>query len=317
MKSFFDTQSLFAIVWKWKIHLIIIAVITIVASAIFSSPYFITPLYQSQARVYPTNISSYSEESESEQMLEVFNSTDIKRQIIDAFDLTKRYEIDKDDPYFRTKILKEYDNRVECKKTEYESIELKSLDAEPQVACNIIDSLVVFYDQKVLFLNQQKAREEANSYQKDLARKHKEIDAVSSRMEELRKAYGLLDYEIQTEQVTQGYMTALAEGATRQAVSDIKNLMTNLEQKGGEFFLLQRQLEGLEIQRDTISRRYDKAIASAEKQETYTMVVEEPFPADKKSYPTRWLIVLVSLVAVEFFALLTIFMIEGIKFSNQ
>jgi hypothetical protein len=317
MKSFFDNQSLFTVIWKWKQHLIIVGVITIIASAVFSSPYFITPLFQSQARVYPTNTQSYSEESESEQMLEVFNSTDIKRQIVDAFELTSRYGIKEDDPYFRTKILKKYDDRIECKKTEYESIELMARDADPQIASNIVDSLVAFYNRKILFLRQQKAFEEAFSYQNDLVRKKKEIDRVSSEMESLRKEYGLLDYEIQTEQVTMGYMTALAEGANRTAVNDIKDLMTNLEKKGGQFFLLQRELEALEIQRDTINRRYDKAIAIAEKEETYTMVVEEPFPADKKSYPTRWLIVLVSLIAVEFLALLTVFSLEGIKSSKQ
>lgn len=316
MKSFFDNQRLVAIIWKWKVHLIIIGVIAIIAASIFSAPYFITPLYKSQARVYPTNIDSYSEESESEQMLEVFNSTDIKRQIIDAFDLTARYDIKKDDPYFRTKILRKYDDRIECKKTEYESIELMALDADPVVACNIVDSLITFYDRKVLLLNKQKAFEEAQSYLNDLVRKKKEIGQVTSQMEVLRKEYGLLDYVSQSEQVTLGYMTALAEGADRQAILDIKKLMSSLEEKGGDFFLLQKELEALEVQRDTISHRYDNAISRAEKKQTYTMVVEEPFPADKKAYPIRWLIVFVSLVAVEFLALLTIFSMEGFKTSK-
>ena len=317
MKSFFDNQSLFVIVWKWKVHLIVVGAIAIIAAAVFSSPFFITPLYQSQARVYPANTSSYSEESESEQMLEVFNSTDIKRQVIDAFDLASRYDLKKDDPHFRTKILRKYNDRVMCKKTEYESIELKALDADPQVACNIVDSLVAYYNRKVLHMNQQKALEEAQSYLKDLTRKRTAIDNVTVQMEALRKEYGLLDYEIQTEQVTQGYMTALAEGAAARAVNDIKQLMGNLEEKGGQFFLLQRELEALEVQRDTISRRYDKAIGRAERYETYSMVVEEPFPADKKAFPTRWLIVLVSLIAVEFLSLITIFSLEGIKSSKS
>ena len=317
MKSFFDNQSLLIIIWKWKIHLLIVGVVAIVAAAVFSSAYFITPLFQSQARLYPTNTQSYSEESESEQMLEILNSTDIKRQVIDVFKLAERYEIRADDPYYRTKILRKYNDRVACKKTEYESIELKALDADPQVAANIVDSLIVFYDQKVLALNREKSKEEAGSYSLDLVRKNKEIESVSTNMESLRKEFGLLDYEIQAEQVTQGYMTALAEGASSKAVSDIKQLMVNLEDKGGAFFLLQRELEALEIQRDTINRRLDKALSLLNKQETYTMIVEEPFPADKKASPTRWLIVLLSLMATEFLAIIVIFSLEGIKSSKQ
>ncbi|MGQ8337068.1 Wzz/FepE/Etk N-terminal domain-containing protein [Sunxiuqinia sp. A32] len=313
MKNIFDNQNLFVLIWKWKIHFIIVGIVTIIVSAIFSSPYFITPLYKSEARIYPVNTTSYSEESESEQMVEIFNSTDIKREVIEKFNLPERYEIEIDDPYFQTKILKEYNDKVTCKKTEYESIELEALDQDPQVASSIVDSIIVFYNRKVQSIRKQKYEERAQSYSNDLVRKTKEISSIAEKMGELRQKYGLLDYEIQTEQITQGYMTALAEGASDRAVTNIKSIISNLEEKGGEYFLLQREMEALEIQRDTINRRLDKALSQVNKKETYTMVVEEPFPADKKSYPTRWLIVLVSLIATEFLALLSIYIIEGLK----
>lgn len=317
MKNFFDNQSLFTIVWKWKNHLIIIGIIPIIAAAVFSSPYFITPLFRSQARIYPTNTRPYSEESESEQMLEILNSTDIKRQIIDTFDLTERYKIKKDDPYFRTKILRKYNDRVKCQKTEYESIELEALDTDPQVASNMVDSLITFYDRKVQTIRRQKYKEQVVTFSSDLERKLIEIDSVTAKMEVLRKSYGLLDYGIQTQQLTQGYTDALARGATRAAVEDIQERLNKLTEKGGEFHRYEGEMNALETQRDTINRRLDKALSLANKQETYTMIVEEPFPADKKSYPTRWLIVLISLMATEFLALVTIFGLEGIKSSKQ
>jgi capsular polysaccharide biosynthesis protein len=316
MKSFFDNQSLLIIIWKWKVHLILVGLITIIAAAIFSSPYFITPLYRSQARVYPANIQSYSEESESEQMLEFFNSSDIKRQVIDVFDLAERFKIKKDDPYFRTKILKKYDDRIACKKTEYESIEIKAMDAEPEVACNIVDSLITFYDQKVKSIRKRKYEELTVSYANDLEKKRAEIDSVTAKMEVLRKGYGMLNYRIQTQQLTQGYTDALARGASRAAVEDIKERLDKLTEKGGEFLQYEGEMASLELQRDTISTRLDKALSLVNKQETYTMLVEEPFPADKKTYPTRWLIVLVSLIAAEFLALLVIFSLEGMQPSK-
>ncbi len=112
MKSFFDNQDLVKLIWKWKRHLIGVGTIAIVGAAIFSSPWFITPMFQSQARIYPTNTNTYSEESESEQMLEVLNSTDIKWQLIDTFNLEERFEIPEDEAHFRTKILKEYNDRM-------------------------------------------------------------------------------------------------------------------------------------------------------------------------------------------------------------
>ena len=317
MKNFFDNQGLFQLIWKWKVHLIIIGIVAIIASAVFSAPYFITPLYKSQARIYPVNTTSYSEESESEQMNEIFNSTDIKRQVIDMFSLADRFEIKTDDAFYQTKILRKYNDRISCKKTEYETIELIALDADPKVACNIVDSIIVLYNRKVQSIRKQKYVERANTYQTDLQRKIAEIDSVSSQMEVLRKNYGLLEYEAQAQQLTQGYTDALARGASRSAVDAIQKRLDNLAEKGGEFFLHQRALEALEIQRDTINRRLDKALSQVNKKETYTMVVEEPFPADKKSYPTRWLIVLISLVATEFMAIVAAYILEGLSNSKS
>lgn len=311
MTNFFDNLSLLTVIWKWKKHLIIVGVVTVILAAVFSAPYFITPLYKSQGRVYPINTSSYSEESESEQLLEILSSSDLKREMIDVFKLNERYDVRSDDPFYNTKILKEYNDHVTSKKTEYETIEIAVLDAEPQVASNMVDSLIAFYNRKVQELRKQKYQEQAVSYSNDLQRKLVSIDSVSVKMETLRKEYGLLDYEIQTEQLTSGYVTALAEGARPSAVNDIEARMNNLEEKGGEYFLLQRQMEALEIQRDTINRRLDKALSLANKEESYAMVVESPFPADKKSYPTRWLIVLASLLATEFLALLTVLAIDN------
>ena len=317
MKNFFDNQGLFVIVWKWKVHLVIIGMIAIIASAVFSSPFFITPLYKSQARIYPVNTSSYSEESESEQMVEILNSTDIKWQVIESFDLGNRFEIERDASSFQTKILRKYNKRVKSKKTEYESIELKALDADPYIASSIVDSIIVFYNRKVQTIRKQKHTELAESYSNDLERKLAEIDSVAVKMEVLRRNYGMLEYEAQAQQLTQGYTDALARGATKAAINDIQKRLDKLAEKGGEFFRYQREMEALEIQRDTINRRLDRALSLVNKKESYTMVIEEPFPADKKSYPTRWLIVLISLIAVEFLAVLTAFILEGLSKSKS
>ncbi len=317
MKNFFDNQPLFRVVFKWKIHLIIVGLATIILASVFSSPTFITPLYKSQGRLYPTNTRPFSEESESEQLLEILSSNDLKREMIEIFNLADRYHVDPADLHFRTKILKEYDDHVSCKKTEYETIELIVLDADPQVASDMVDSLIVFYNRKVQALRKEKYQELAFSFQNDLTRKETEIDSLSVKMEVLRRNYGMLDYEIQVEQLTSGYANVLARGANTTAVSDIRKRLDALAEKGGEYFMYQSMMTALEVERDTISRRLDKALSQTNKKETYTMVVEEPFPADKKSYPTRWLIVLVSLVAVEFFALLVVFSINSFKKVNS
>lgn len=317
MKEIFDNSFVFQVIWKWKKHLIIVGVAAIFLSAIFSMPFFIKPKFKSVGRLYPTNIETYSEESESEQMLEILNSFDIKRRMVETFNLAERYEVMPDDPYYRTKILKKYEDHVDCKKTEYESVEIKVLDTDPQVASDMVDSIVAFYNQKVYTVRAKRYTELAETYFRDYHLKAAEVDSLNKKMEVLRENYGLLSYEIQSEQTSMGYMTALADGAPKSSIDEIKKSMKNLSEKGGEFFMMEKEMQGLLVMRDTLRKRYDKALSYSTQKATFSAVVEEPFPADKKSYPVRWLIVLVSLLASEFVALVFVFFMEKFEITKS
>lgn len=313
MKDIFNNSFVLKVIWKWKIHLVIIGAAAILLSAIFSAPYFITPKFKSTGRLYPTNIDTYSEESESEQMLEILNSYDIKRRMVETFDLAERYEVKPDDPYYRTKILKKYNEHVDCKKTEYESVEIDVLDADPYVASDMVDSIIAFYNQKIYNIRSKKYRELADTYQRDYLQKKEEVDSLNAKMEVLRRSHGLLSYDIQSEQASMGYMTALAEGTSGESLKEIRKVMDNLSEKGGEFFMMEKEMQGLLVMRDTIRKRYDKALSYATQKATFSAVVEEPFPADKKAYPIRWLIVFITLIATEFLALIFVFTVEKLE----
>jgi uncharacterized protein involved in exopolysaccharide biosynthesis len=51
-------------------------------------------------------------------------------------------------------------------------------------------------------------------------------------------------------------------------------------------------------------------LAEYEKEITYSHVVENPFPADKKAYPVRWLIVAFSTLSAVFFSLLVFLILD-------
>lgn len=317
MQNLFNNQSLLSVVWKWKVHLMVIGLMAVLLSALFSSPYFLTPLYQSTSRLYPVNTTSFSEESESEQMLEFFQSNDIKWQLIRVFDLSQRYDLDSGVPNFKNRLLQKYDDHVSSKKTEYEAIELTVMDADPQTACRMVDSLIVFYNRKVQNLIRLKYAERVRSYTGELALKVVEIDSLSGRMDALRKTYGLLNYQTQVEQLTSGYADALARGAAQHAVNDIVQRLNILAEKGGLFQKYESEMRSLEEQRDEISARLSEAQGMAMLDQHYAMVVEQPFQADKKSWPVRWLIVLATLLSAEFLAFLLILVLERLNTNSQ
>ena len=311
MNNFFDNQRILDVIWKRKFHFVAIGIIAIILSAIFSGPGFITPKFKSTARVYPTNLSAMSEESKTEQMLEIMNSNDIKLKMFDAFNLGEVYHVDKDDPHYLTYMFDIYNNNVSTSKTEYETVEIKVMDTDPQRAADMCDSIIHFYNKKVSEMHKAKNFEMLELTQKVLKKKKKELDSLKVDLDDMRKSYGILDFETQVPEVTRGYMNALATG--RGSTSDaqkIRDLYDNLSKQGTEAVWLQSQMRYLIGTIDSLATLHEIYLNEYEKDITYAHIVEYPEPADKKAFPVRWLIVAFSTVSAVFLALLVFLVLD-------
>jgi capsular polysaccharide biosynthesis protein len=314
MENFFNNERMIKSLWKWRIHILITVGIAIVISAIISSPIFIKPKFKSSGRIYPVNTQIYSEESESEQMLEDIRSVDIKFRLIDAFQLDKVYGISKSDPLYKTYILDKLNDNISFKKTEFETVEIKVMDENPQRASDMVDSLVLYFNQLLQQQHAVKYFEVAKITERDMKLKNAEIDSVSKLVSALSKEYNLLDYDAQVEAATAGLMEAAARGGdTRPA----KEMIENLKEKGFEFNRLHNQLKEFQRVADSIKIQHDWGVSHATKKITYSILVEKPFPADKKSFPVRWMIVMISTLAAFMGSVVTVLLIDYIRERNS
>ena len=66
MEAFFKNKSIIDMINRWKIHLILITIISSAIGVFISSPIVMVPKYKSTAIVYPVNIYAYSKESRVE-----------------------------------------------------------------------------------------------------------------------------------------------------------------------------------------------------------------------------------------------------------
>jgi capsular polysaccharide biosynthesis protein len=310
MDNFFDNKRILDSIWKWKFHIIVVIAITVVLSAIISGPIFIEPKFKSTARVYPVNITEASEESESEHLLENLQTSDIKFRVIDAFKLDEVYEISKDEKLYQTYMLYEYDQNISYKKTEFESVEIKVLDADPNRAAAICDSIIVFLNDAINKQRAVKHLEFAAIYKENMDQKNVEVDSLSNLIDELRSVTGLIDYFSQAETATRGLMDAAAFGGDKRPATKIINQLVD---KGGKMRHYQEMIENYEVAADTLKLRYDRELSSATRKISYTRMVEKPFAADKKAYPIRWLIVFLSVVAVTIVSFITVSLIDYIR----
>ncbi len=179
------------------------------------------------------------------------------------------------------------------------------------------DSLIEFYNQKVSSMHRLKQLEMVKITKDALDRKTRELDSVLTKINNLQSNSGIFDFQSQSGEVTRGYMEALATG--RGSTSEgqkIKSIYDNLLQKGNETRRLEVRFSNLIYHVDSLSNLYDTHLAEAAKKITYCHIVQHPLPADKKSYPVRWLIAFFSTVSAVFLSTL-VFLILDYRKENS
>ncbi|MCF8301688.1 MAG: hypothetical protein K9I94_00325 [Bacteroidales bacterium] len=317
MENYFNNLNLLKLVLKWKWHLVVIVIIAGILAVIFSGKQFITPKFKATAIVYPSNIEPYSDESETEQMLQWFNSKDIKDSVIDKFNLGDHYKIKPGNKYYRTVLLNEYKENVSISKTQYESVEIEVMDKNPEMAHKMVNAIIHFFNKKVRHIQTEKFEEMVEVNRKMLKLKEEELDSVKGRLRELSQRYELVDYISQASEVTKGHLgTVEGSGAriNKQAVRDLKE---NLEEHGSELLLTQERFSSLTNEYHEAKKLYDEALRYANREFTYTNMVTSPEVPDRKAYPKRWLILLYAVVGAFLMALIIISIIENKHIAQE
>ena len=304
MDNNFNNLSLIQLILKWKWHILIITVAAAICGAIFSSAAFITPLFKSEAIAYPANISPYSDESETEQMLQIINSQSIADSIIEKYDLWSHYKIDRNYQFAKTYMMYEYHEKIKVSKTPYEAISIVVNDKDPVVACNIAKDILHFYDQKVSKLHRDKVGEVVSMYERQLALKQQGIDSLKQQLSDLGTQFGITNYSGQAREITRGYINGSGKA---------NELKQNLELYGPQAIDLETKIMAEGNTYASIKMDYEKELRFFNSELTYSNIVTEPYPADKKSYPVRWIIVALSGLGAFLLTILVLFIIENRK----
>ena len=302
MDNNFNNLSLVQVVLKWKWHIIIITLAAAILGAIFSSSMFITPLYKSEAVAYPANISPYSDESETEQMLQIINSQSIMDSIIEKYDLWSDYKIDKNYKFGRTYMINEYRSKIKIGKTPYEAVSVTVMDKDPFVACNIARDILNFYDQKVHDLHTQKVGEVVAMYERQLREKQHNIDSLKARYTEISSTYGISDISSQSRETTRSILSGSSKAA---------ELQSNIEQYGAEIHDLHTKIAAEGNTYVATKLDYEKELRFFHSQLTYSNIINEPFPSDKKAFPVRWVVVALSALGALLLSIIVVFILEN------
>ncbi len=325
----FVSTNFIVFLYKWRKPLFIITVAALLASILFSSPLFITPKFKSTVIMFPTSSNSISkallgentdekqdilqfgEDAQSEQMLQILNSNKIRDRIIQKYNLMKHYEISPESPYKYTKLYKRYDENVSFRRTEYMAVKITVLDRDAVVAANMANDIAELLDSTKNAIQKERAVKAykivADEYTKLKADVQKKEDSLTSLRE-----LGIHDYETQAEMMNQQLAIELAKG-NKAGIKALEGQLAILAKYGGPYVSLRDALEYDKKKLSEVEGKYDEARIDATEVLPQKFVVNSAYPAEKKSYPVRWIIVLVSTLSAFILGVIILAVLDSVS----
>ncbi len=296
-------NELLKIIWSNFRLLLLIAVLTIIGAAIvamllpvyYESTTTIFAVKLAQAPVNETafrrgNISDFGETGEAEQALEILNSNTLIERVVDKFDLYKHYEIKRDQPSARSFVFKAFEGNVNIKRTKFNSIQITVKDKDPVMAADIANSIANYLDTLKYQIVLTRANELIHNLEVQRDKQQLIIDSLKKQMDSLTNS-GIMS------QFQRGYLLEAYAQAVGDERKQLRKLVDDNIKLGEEFDRVER-IYSYEIENLLLIKKYlVQTRADAEIQFSQKFVVDKAEPSDKKAYPIRWLVVLVSLVS--------------------
>jgi len=317
MDNFFNNTNLLQIIIKWKWHLVILAIAAALVSLVVSSSLFMKPRFKSTAFIYPSNILPYSEESETEQMLQWMTSTDVRDSVVKKFDLPGHYKISPAEKYFKTMVESEYNSNVKISKTQYESVEITVTDIDPVMAKDMVNAIIYYTDVKIRATHYVNYKRVFDAVEKKLKDKLVEMDSIKTRYHEIATTYGIYDVNGQSQEITRGLLRTVDGGGGNINTKDVQKLNQGMINKGAELLYLANRISYTAAEFSEIERQYEGAKYEINKKVTFVNVVTPPKVADKKSYPKRLFVMFYFVAGTLFFSLLAIAFVERKKVPSS
>ena len=304
----FNSVDLLIYIWKKRWTLIIVGLVAAVASIVISI--LITPMFESSVIMFPSssasiskellvqnysgrqNVHGFGEEEQAEQLLQVLNSEPIRTRIVEKYNLMEHYEIDPEGKYPMTELFEQYKSNINFRLTEYMSVEISVMDKDPILAADIANDISDLVDTVYNSMKKERALEALRLVEGEFLQAEKNLT-------ELRDSMDLLSGRLSTKINTSG--------------DPANNLIKAISENGALYISMLNMVRNESQIVAGLSLRYKEARLESQQNLPYKFVVESAFPPEKKAYPNKSLIVIVSTFATLLFALIVLIVIDNIK----
>lgn len=313
-------QNLLLFVWKKRKIIGIVTAASAVISLIIS--FLLTPLYLSTAIVFPTATSTVSfseqrnakassmdfgEEEQSEQLVQILQSSRIRDILVKRFDLFNHYEIEPTDPNKFYKLGKAYEQHIKFTRTRYGSIQIDVLDRDKELAAEMANKIVDLID---TVKNDMVKERTIPAFEINLRKKQlieKSLQDIRLKLDSL-SALGVVTSE---GRATLSAAYNEAKGAEDRAFFKDK-IEINMKY-GAEFDGLSMLRDEKIVKLSEFEVAFEQAESDAYANFNHKFVVERAVVADKKEKPKKAIIILVSTMATFIFMVFALLIQDRIQ----
>jgi uncharacterized protein involved in exopolysaccharide biosynthesis len=329
-KEELESKTLFEFIYAWRKPIVILVSTAMVIAMIVGL--LMKPKYESTVIMFPVasnsvskalldknalpkhDIMQFGEEEQAEQMLQILNSGKIRDRIIAKYNLSEHYRISEGKHHF-TKLIKAYKNNVSFHRTKYMAVRIDVLDEDPVIASNMANDIADLLDSIKNSMQQERAKKAFEIVQKAYFERKAFVRSIGDSLTKLRKL-GIHDYQSQSEMINRQLAVELAKGNAR-GIEALEAKLDTLAKYGSAYVSLSTSVEFEEEQLSLLKAKYEEAKIDAMQNLPQKFIVDKAFPADSKSYPIIWLMVLISGLVTFFLIVLIIAVIESIEEYNK
>jgi uncharacterized protein involved in exopolysaccharide biosynthesis len=296
-----ERQNLLVFIWKNRKIIILVTGIAAILALVLS--FFLTPLYLSQAVVFPAATSTVSfseqrnakassmdfgEEEQAEQLIQILKSSKIRNRLIERFDLFKNYDIDMNDKNKNFKLNKAYGNHIQFNRTRYGSIEINVLDKNPELAATIANKIVDLIDTVKNEMVQERTIPAFEINKRKRGMLEEQMKKLQSEMDSLSVS-GVLPTESRA-----NLLQAYNEAKSPADRAFFQNQIEVNSKYGAKFDGLQMLRDEMIVKLAKFEDSYEQAESDANTLFNHKFIVESAVIADKKDRPKKSIIILMT-----------------------
>lgn len=313
-----ESIKLLAKIYKWRKPLIIVTLLAAVISIVCS--FLISPQYIATAVIFPARTFSVSkllveqnignqedymelgDEDDAEKLLQILNSTEIRKRVADDYNLWENWKINKEGDYADHYLKLKWSEMVSFKRTDYVSIKIDVYDYVAARAAKIANSIVSYADSVKFRMTKEIAKQALTIVEEEYANTITRITELEDSLQKIR-VLGVLDYKAEINAYSKAMAKAVSKG-DRSGIANLQVKLDNLSKYGLAYEGVFQNLRKYRLKYPLIKQKYDEAVVNYTKHLPSKFIVDKATTNEKKARPVRAIIVIVPTVSAFLLALL-------------